>query len=729
MTVPKPAASLPAFPSNEIQSYVLDGLTIGEHAHAGALRFFATGSLDGEPMGDAIARRYLESALRVAFATRRLLRSIQFSSAVFTHGIYVPWGIVGEVARQEGVHVSTWNVAYRKRRFIFSHGDTYHHTLMSEPREHWENLELSDKQERDLMHYLSSRRDGLFDWIVFHRPKADDPKELPSLLGLDPSKPVIGLLTNVSWDAQLHYPANAFASMLDWLVQTCRYFETRPDLQLLIRVHPAEISGFPPSRQPVLGELRKAIPQLPANIIVVPPESELSTYALMSLCNSVIIYGTKTGVELTSRGIPVIVAGEAWIRNKGLTCDASSPEEYFRILDGLPFPAGLDAGDDGSRPPLCVSLLLQPHDSAGLHRAARREFDLSLEAEQRASSSSRSSPRDWIPSATEFSGGRRSSSTRARRRVLPSWWVHDRCPTSNSQLPIADSVRTGQPWEFGSWELGVEFSPTVTAPLSLLVATLTALVAGAAVRRLASVHGAVVPPRPDRWHSAPTPTMGGIAIVAATVAGFAVGLAGPVLEGDLVEWLAVLLAGLAMFTVGLFDDRLQLSPVAKLVASLAVGAFLVFALAGVEPEGALPSSYTLIGTIWFAGLCHAFNLLDNMDGLAAGVALIATAFLAALLGPSLGAGLSILLLVAGGGARRVPLLEPAESAALHGRLRQPLHRRNPRRRLARSGVPRANRVRQPERAGGADSGGAALRHRVRARAAPARGTQRHARRH
>ena len=330
-------------PFAEIESFTLDGLVIGEHAHAGALRFFATGALDDEPMAEPIVRRYLESALRVAFATRRLLRSIQFSSTVFTHGIYVPWGIVGEVARQEGVHVSTWNVAYRKRRFIFSHDNTYHHTLMNEPREHWENLALSEQQERELMHYLSSRRDGLFDWIVFHRPKTDDPKELPSLLGLDPSKPVIGLLTNVSWDAQLHYPANAFDSMLDWLVQTCRYFEDRRDLQLLVRVHPAEISGFPPSRQPVLGELRKVIPQLAANIVVVPPESELSTYALMSLCNSVIIYGTKTGVELTSRGTPVIVAGEAWIRNKGLTCDASSPEEYFRILDRLPFPSRLDA--------------------------------------------------------------------------------------------------------------------------------------------------------------------------------------------------------------------------------------------------------------------------------------------------------------------------------------------------------------------------------------------------
>jgi len=56
----------------------------------------------------------------------------------------------------------------------------------------------------------------------------------------------------------------------------------------------------------------------------------------MQQCNSVIIYGTKTGVELTSMGIPVIVAGEAWIRNKGITLDASSLDEYYKILDQLP---------------------------------------------------------------------------------------------------------------------------------------------------------------------------------------------------------------------------------------------------------------------------------------------------------------------------------------------------------------------------------------------------------
>ncbi|MGH9346076.1 MAG: capsule biosynthesis protein, partial [Vicinamibacterales bacterium] len=335
-------------PLEQIERFRLDGLAIGEHAHAGALRFFATGTLDDEPLAGPILRRYLEAALLTAHATRRLVRALGFSSAVFTHGIYVPWGIVGEVARQEGVHVSTWNVAYRKRRFIFSHDDTYHHTLMAEPREHWEGLELSATEERELLDYLKSRREGLFDWIVFHRPTRQDPDEIAKRAGIDPSRPVIGLLTNVSWDAQLHYPANAFPNMLAWLVQTCEYFARRPELQLLIRVHPAEISGFPPSRQPVLGELRKHLPDLASNILVVPPESGLSTYGLMSLCNAAIIYGTKMGVELTSVGLPVVVAGEAWIRNKGLTLDASTPDEYFRILDTLPV-AGRLAPDQLAR--------------------------------------------------------------------------------------------------------------------------------------------------------------------------------------------------------------------------------------------------------------------------------------------------------------------------------------------------------------------------------------------
>jgi hypothetical protein len=47
-------------------------------------------------------------------------------------------------------------------------------------------------------------------------------------------------------------------------------------------------------------------------------------------------------VELTSLGIPVIVAGEAWIRNKGISLDAHSPQEYKELLARLPFAKRMD---------------------------------------------------------------------------------------------------------------------------------------------------------------------------------------------------------------------------------------------------------------------------------------------------------------------------------------------------------------------------------------------------
>ena len=121
-------------------------------------------------------------------------------------------------------------------------------------------LELSAAQERELMQYLAQPPRGpvRLDRLPPARPRRTPEEHRRDASASIPAKPVIGLLTNVSWDAQLHYPANAFPNMLEWLVQTCEYFATRPDLQLLIRVHPAEISGFPPSRQPILARAAQA---------------------------------------------------------------------------------------------------------------------------------------------------------------------------------------------------------------------------------------------------------------------------------------------------------------------------------------------------------------------------------------------------------------------------------------------------------------------------------------
>ncbi len=136
----------------------------------------------------------------------------------------------------------------------------------------------------------------------------------------------------------------------------------------------------------------------------------------------------------------------------------------------------------------------------------------------------------------------------------------------------------------------------------------------------------VAVPTGERWHEQSTPTFGGVGIFAGFVAGVLVALAAGV-----VEWsseLGGILAGTAIvFVAGLIDDLRHLSPIAKLAAQIT--AAVVVLASGLSVE--LVSSDVLawaIGLFWLVGITNAFNLLDNMDGLAATLAAIACAYFA-----------------------------------------------------------------------------------------------------
>ena len=146
-------------------------------------------------------------------------------------------------------------------------------------------------------------------------------------------------------------------------------------------------------------------------------------------------------------------------------------------------------------------------------------------------------------------------------------------------------------------------------------------------RSVAIRKGYVARPRPDRWHSRPTALFGGIAI-AATV--FALGIAG----GDLRALALPLVAGGVIFLVGLTDDILSLKPSTKLIAEIAVACLIIF-LGERLHWTTLPALDMLLTLVWVVGVTNAFNLLDNMDGLCAGITVIAcVALLGGLIGRS-----------------------------------------------------------------------------------------------
>src|SRR5262249_41388224 len=157
-----------------------------------------------------------------------------------------------------------------------------------------------------------------------------------------------------------------------------------------------------------------------------------------------------------------------------------------------------------------------------------------------------------------------------------------------------------------------QMTPLSMNLLAAAVAAAVSFTVAGFVRRAVIARGIVVAPRPDRWHQVPTPTYGGIGVFPGMLAGSA--LAGGLSPS---AW-PVVLAGVALFVIGWFDDQVPMSALAKMVASLAVAAFFVLTIVAASLTTPMHAALTVLAILWFGGLDNAINLLDNLCGLAAG---------------------------------------------------------------------------------------------------------------
>jgi len=138
-------------------------------------------------------------------------------------------------------------------------------------------------------------------------------------------------------------------------------------------------------------------------------------------------------------------------------------------------------------------------------------------------------------------------------------------------------------------------------------------------RLLALRLGRVAHPRADRWHQSPVALLGGVAISLSLFAGAAV-------FGVLGDAPVLVVCAAIVFLVGLVDDLIRLKPATKLIAEIALGSALLFFDYRVHWVNSVTLDM-LLTLVWVVGMTNAFNLLDNMDGLCAGIALIVGAAL------------------------------------------------------------------------------------------------------
>lgn len=180
-----------------------------------------------------------------------------------------------------------------------------------------------------------------------------------------------------------------------------------------------------------------------------------------------------------------------------------------------------------------------------------------------------------------------------------------------------------------------------------LVAFLSSLATVEIFRRLFLRIGIIDRPSGRKCHEKPTPYGGGLGILTGVILPLAGGAAlvafvpGFFATGVFVEFLphldgaraqfptlaAIMAGGAALATLGLIDDARDLSPWIKLAVEFAVAGTLVFGF-DVNATFFMKSAALskIVSVLWIVAITNSFNLIDNMDGYASGVAAIASFF-------------------------------------------------------------------------------------------------------
>ncbi|MCC5893303.1 MraY family glycosyltransferase [Exiguobacterium sp.] len=167
--------------------------------------------------------------------------------------------------------------------------------------------------------------------------------------------------------------------------------------------------------------------------------------------------------------------------------------------------------------------------------------------------------------------------------------------------------------------------------IAMLVSFVMAILITPLVRRFAYLIGAVDHPNARKVHVRPMPRIGGLAIFIAFLIGYALLLPASRYND------AILIGAVVIILTGLIDDRFQLSARVKLMGQMIATVVVLHSGMRIEMIN-LPFDQQLylgswsipVTVLWLIGITNAINLIDGLDGLAAGVSSIALGTIALL---------------------------------------------------------------------------------------------------
>jgi hypothetical protein len=262
-----------------------------------------------------------------------LLKDGAYDAVVIPNGSILEFGAAFRAARHLGVRTVTYEFGEQRERMWLAHDDE---VMRQDTSGLWRArgaVPLGEAEKQAIGDLYRARRGGEL-WANFGRQWQSAPSQgalgARQALGLDPTRPVALLCTNVVGDS-LALGRQVFTTgMAGWLAATVRWFSRHPQAQLVVRVHPGELLG---AGHPSADIVHQELPDLPSHVTLVGPESPVNTYDLMELAHLGLVYTTTVGMEMAMAGIPVITAGVTHYRGRGFTDDPETMPAYLAALE------------------------------------------------------------------------------------------------------------------------------------------------------------------------------------------------------------------------------------------------------------------------------------------------------------------------------------------------------------------------------------------------------------
>jgi hypothetical protein len=250
------------------------------------------------------------------------------------NGSILEMGAIYQTARHLGIPAVTYEFGEQRGRIWLARNSE---VMLQETDDLWETYRdcpLTESQWEQIRSLYASRQNGRL-WENFSRLWQGLPsqggEQVRRELGLD-ARPIVLLAANVIGDS-LTLGRQIFSkNMTEWLERSVQYFADRPDIQLVVRIHPGERYLKGPS---VAQVVRNALPNIPEHIHLIEAADPVNTYDLLEIADVGLAYTTTVGMEMAMSGVPAIIGGKTHYRLKGFTLDPTSWENYHALLGNV----------------------------------------------------------------------------------------------------------------------------------------------------------------------------------------------------------------------------------------------------------------------------------------------------------------------------------------------------------------------------------------------------------